>query len=145
MTGYLDPQDQEGAFTDDGFYKTGDLARLEPDGTLTITGRQKHLVVLSTGKKVAPEPIEVAVAAAAPFQGAMLLGEGRPFVSMAVFVLQEELARLAAHGRDAAEALLPARPRRARRLLRAREAEEAPGHPGHAARTTRGSSRRPSS
>jgi len=122
MTGYLDAGDQEGAFTADGFYRTGDLARLEPDGTLTITGRQKHLVVLSTGKKVAPEPIEVAVAAAAPFQGAMLLGEGRPFVSMAVFVLQEELARLAAHGRDAAEALLP----RARAALDAFSEHEKP-------------------
>ena len=37
----------------------------------------------------------------------MLLGEGRPFVSAAVFVAREELARLVAAGKDAAEALLP--------------------------------------
>jgi len=122
MTGYLDAGDQEGSFTADGYYRTGDLARLEPDGSLTITGRQKHLMVLSTGKKVAPEPIEVAVAAMAPFQGAVLLGEGRPFVSLAVFVLQEELGRLAAHGRDAAEALLP----KARAALEAFSEHEKP-------------------
>jgi len=108
LTGYLEPADGEGAFTEDGFYRTGDLARLDDDGSLWITGRKKHLLVLSTGKKIAPEPIEIAIGAAAPFQGAVLLGEGRPFVAAAVFVAKEELARLAAHGRDAAEALLPA-------------------------------------
>jgi long-chain acyl-CoA synthetase len=106
--GYLEAADDEGAFTEDGFYRTGDLARLDDDGTLWITGRKKHLLVLSTGKKIAPEPIELAIGAALPFQGAVLLGEGRPFVAAAVFVAREELSRLAAHGRDAAEALLPA-------------------------------------
>jgi len=106
--GYLEASDDEGAFTEDGFYRTGDLARLDTDGSLWITGRKKHLLVLSTGKKIAPEPIELAIGAALPFQGAVLLGEGRPFVSAAVFVAPEELARLTAHGRDAAEALLPA-------------------------------------
>lgn len=106
LTGYLEPADGEGAFTEDGFYRTGDLATLRPDGSLWITGRKKHLMVLSTGKKIAPEPIETAVAAAAPFQGAVLLGEGRPFVSAAVFVPPEELARLEARGDRPAEALL---------------------------------------
>jgi len=107
MAGYLEEADAEGAFTEDGFYRTGDLATLREDGTLWITGRKKHLMVLSTGKKIAPEPIETAVASALPFQGAVLLGEGRPFLSAAVFVLQAELDRLAAHGQEAAEALLP--------------------------------------
>jgi long-chain acyl-CoA synthetase len=107
MAGYLEPADDEGAFTEDGWYRTGDLATIRPDGSLWITGRKKHLMVLSTGKKIAPEPIETAVAAAAPFQGAVLLGEGRPFVAVAVFVLQEELDRLLARGLTAAEALLP--------------------------------------
>jgi long-chain acyl-CoA synthetase len=64
-------------------------------------------MVLSTGKKVAPEPIEQAIASAAPFEGAVLLGEGRPFVSAAVFVAAEEIARIAAAGKDVAEELLP--------------------------------------
>jgi long-chain acyl-CoA synthetase len=108
LAGYLEASDAEGAFTEDGFYRTGDLAHLEADGSLWITGRKKHLMVLSTGKKVAPEPIETALGAAEPFQGAVVVGEGRPFLAAAVFVPQAELDRLAAHGRDAAEALLPA-------------------------------------
>jgi long-chain acyl-CoA synthetase len=107
LTGYLDDEDGVEAFTPDGFFRTGDVARLGDDGLLRIEGRKKHLLVLSTGKKLSPEPIEQAIASAAPFEGAVLLGEGRPFVAAAVFVAQEELARLEAAGKDAAEELLP--------------------------------------
>jgi long-chain acyl-CoA synthetase len=106
LTGYLEPEDDVGAFTDDGYYRTGDLARLDADGSLWITGRKKHLLVLSTGKKVAPEPIELAIASTPPFQGAVLLGEGRPFMTAAVFVAQEDLSRLAATGGETPGALL---------------------------------------
>lgn len=106
LSGYLEAEDAAGAWTEDGFFRTGDLARISEDGTLVVEGRKKHLLVLSTGKKLAPEPVEQALGSAAPFEGAVLLGEGRPFVAAAVFVPRAELARLAAEGRDAAEALL---------------------------------------
>jgi long-chain acyl-CoA synthetase len=106
LSGYLEPEDGEGAWTADGYFRTGDLARLDDDGTLHIDGRKKALMVLSTGKKLAPEPVEQALAAAEPFEGAVLLGDGRPFVAAAVFVPEAVLARFAAEGRDAAEALL---------------------------------------
>jgi len=110
LSGYLEPEDAEGAFTGDGFYRTGDVGRIDAEGMLRIDGRKKALMVLSTGKKLSPEPIEQAIASATPFQGAVLLGEGRPFVAAAVFVAEDHLARLAAEGKDAAEALLaPAR------------------------------------
>lgn len=107
LSGYLEPDDAVGAFTEDGFYRTGDRGRIDEEGFLRVEGRKKALLVLSTGKKVVPEPLENAIAGTPPFNGAVLLGEGRPFVSAAVFVPQELLARLVAEGRDAAEALLP--------------------------------------
>ena len=107
LSGYLEPEDEVGAFTQDGFYRTGDRARIDDEGFLRVEGRKKNLLVLSTGKKLAPEPLEQAIAGTPPFQGAVLLGEGRPFVSAAVFVAPEFLARIATEGRDAAEALLP--------------------------------------
>jgi long-chain acyl-CoA synthetase len=105
--GYLDAEDDRAAFTEDGWFRTGDVVAVEPDGALRVVGRKKNLLVLSTGKKIAPEPLETALAAAPPFEGAVLLGEGRPFVSAIVFVALDELARLAALGKDAAEELLP--------------------------------------
>ena len=107
LSGYLEPEDGAGAYDPDGFFHTGDLAHVDPDGLLVVTGRKKNLLVLSTGKKLSPEPIEQAIASAPPFEGAVLIGEGRPFVAAAVFVAREELARAAAAGKDAAEELLP--------------------------------------
>jgi long-chain acyl-CoA synthetase len=89
---------------------------------LRVEGRKKHLMVLSTGKKLSPEPIEAAIASAPPFEGAVLVGEGRPFLSAAVFVGRETLARLEAQGLDAAEALLA----RARAALSAFSEHEKP-------------------
>jgi long-chain acyl-CoA synthetase len=120
--GYLDPDDDRGAFTEDGWFRTGDVATFEQDGALRVVGRKKNLLVLSTGKKIAPEPVETTLAAAPPFEGAVLLGEGRPFVSAVVFVARDELSRLAALGKDAAEELLP----RARAALEAFSEYERP-------------------
>jgi long-chain acyl-CoA synthetase len=108
LTSYLEPEDDAGAFTADGYYRTGDIARIDADGALWITGRKKALMVLSTGKKIAPEPIELAIASTLPFQGAVLLGEGRPYVTAAVFVGQDDLTRLAATGEETPTALLGA-------------------------------------
>ena len=105
--GYLDPEDDRAAFTEDGWFRTGDLTSIEADGSLRVIGRKKNLLVLSTGKKIAPEPLETTLGSAPPFEAAVLLGEGRPFVSAIVFVAREELSRLAALGKDAAEELLP--------------------------------------
>lgn len=107
LSGYLDPEDDAEAWTADGYFRTGDLARIDAGGFLHVEGRCKNLLVLSSGKKLVPEPIEQVIAATPPFEGAILLGEGHPFVAAAVFVAREELARLAACGQDAAAALLP--------------------------------------
>jgi long-chain acyl-CoA synthetase len=107
LTGHLEADDDRAAFDAEGFFHTGDLVRADEEGFLRVEGRKKHVLVLSTGKKLSPEPIELAIGAAPGVCGAVLLGEGRPFVSAVVFVAREELSRLAAAGGDAAEALLP--------------------------------------
>jgi long-chain acyl-CoA synthetase len=107
LSGFLEEEDGRDAWTEDGFFRTGDLGRMDEQGRLWIEGRSKNVLMLSTGKKLSPEPIERAIAAVPPFLGAVLFGEGRPFVAAAVFVERAELERLAAAGRDAEAELLP--------------------------------------
>ena len=49
------------AFTDDGWYRTGDLGHLDPDGRLILSGRTKDIIVLPNGFNVYPEDIENAL------------------------------------------------------------------------------------
>ena len=70
------------AFTEDGVWlRTGDLGRLDARGFLRVTGRKKDLIALSTGKKVAPLPVEEALVRDGWISQAVLHGERRRFVT----------------------------------------------------------------
>lgn len=59
MLGYYDdPEETAKVFTEDGYFRTGDVGYLDEDGYLYITGRQKSVIVLENGKNVFPEEIE---------------------------------------------------------------------------------------
>ena len=79
------PDDTRAAFGDDGeWLLTGDLGALTDDGALRVAGRKKELIALSTGKKVAPLPIESRLAQDPWIGQVMLYGEGRKFISALV-------------------------------------------------------------
>jgi len=76
------PAETRDAFTADGLWlRTGDLGALTADGRLRLTGRKKELIALSSGKKVAPLPIESRLSEDPWIAHAMLYGEGERFVS----------------------------------------------------------------
>ncbi|MCU4752574.1 long-chain fatty acid--CoA ligase [Halobacteria archaeon AArc-curdl1] len=66
---------------DDGrWFRTGDIVHLRPDGYLEFRERVKQILVLSTGKNVAPAPIEDAFAASEIVEQAMVVGDGEKFI-----------------------------------------------------------------
>ena len=59
MLGYYDnPEATDEAFTDDGWFRTGDMGYMDNDGYVFITGRLKSVIVLENGKNIFPEEIE---------------------------------------------------------------------------------------
>ena len=97
FSGYFGRDDEtHEAFTADGAWlKTGDLGSVDAEGFLRITGRKKEILVLSTGKKVAPLPIEAALCAGPWIEHAMLYGEGRRFIT-ALFTVRTTPLRMLA-------------------------------------------------
>ncbi|WP_053615276.1 long-chain fatty acid--CoA ligase [Nocardiopsis sp. NRRL B-16309] len=87
MVGYWDNEKAtKEAFTEDGFYRTGDLGSLDDDGFLSITGRKKEIIVTAGGKNVAPAVLEDRIRAHALVSQCMVVGDNRKFIAALVTV-----------------------------------------------------------
>ncbi|NEA53894.1 long-chain fatty acid--CoA ligase [Streptomyces sp. SID13666] len=90
--GYLRPDGTVLPATDaDGWFPTGDVGRIDEDGYLWITDRKKEIIVLSSGKNVAPAAVENALKEHPLIGQALVHGDGRPYL-VALLVLDPELA-----------------------------------------------------
>lgn len=97
MKGYWNrPQATREAFTEDGWLKTGDVGEFDHEGFLRIVGRIKEIIVTSTGEKVPPADLELAIEIDPLFDQAYVIGENRPFISTIVVLNKEEWGKLAA-------------------------------------------------
>jgi long-chain acyl-CoA synthetase len=93
MQGYWNKPDATAQAIDpDGYYRTGDIGELDGDGFLRIVDRKKEILVLATGKKVAPQAVENCLKRSPLFLNAMAVGEGRNFV-IALLAVDEAVLR----------------------------------------------------
>lgn len=78
--GYLNTADNAESFTSDGWFKTGDYGYLDKKNFLVLTGRKKDLIVLSTGKKVAPAAIETKLESTLYIEQAYVFGDTKKHI-----------------------------------------------------------------
>ena len=85
------PEKTAETFAADGWLKTGDLASLDDEGHITLTGRAKDIIITAGGKNVAPIPMEQEIATCPIVEHAVVVGDNRPFVGAVVTLDQEGL------------------------------------------------------
>ena len=85
------PEKTAETFAADGWLKTGDLASLDDEGHITVTGRATDIIITAGGKNVAPIPMEQKIATCPIVEHAVVVGDNRPFVGAVVTLDQEGL------------------------------------------------------
>jgi long-chain acyl-CoA synthetase len=92
-------------FTEDGFFRTGDLGTLDSEGFLSIVGRKKELIVTSGGKNVAPAVLEDRVRAHPLVSQCVVLGDNQPFIAALVTLDAEAVKNWATASKKAGNAI----------------------------------------
>lgn len=102
MLGYWNnEQATKDTFTEDGWLRSGDKAKITRDGYVHITGRIKDILVLSNGEKIPPGDMEQAITLNPLFEQALVIGEAKPYLSALIVINPEQWETLArAHNLD---------------------------------------------
>lgn len=82
--GYYNNQKETAKTFEGDWYKTGDIGKFDEDGYLKIIDRKKRILVLTTGKNVAPQPVENAINESSYIEQSVVIGDKRKYVICAV-------------------------------------------------------------
>ncbi|HZH92410.1 MAG TPA: long-chain fatty acid--CoA ligase [Pyrinomonadaceae bacterium] len=94
---YRKPAETRAVFTDDGWFKTGDIGLLDADGFLKITDRKKELFKTSGGKYIAPSAIEARIKGSRFVNQVVLIGDGRKYPAALIVPDWEQLRAYTQH------------------------------------------------
>ena len=94
---YNNDEATKDAFTEDGYFHTGDIGELTPDGFLRITDRKKEMFKTAGGKYVAPQVIENKLMESTLIAQVMVIGENQRFPAALIVPAYEELEKYAKH------------------------------------------------
>jgi long-chain acyl-CoA synthetase len=98
MRGYYNkPDATRDVFTEDGWFRTGDIGALDAEGYLRITDRKKELLKTSGGKYIAPQPLEQLIKQSRFVGQVVLIGDGRKFPAALIVPDWEMLRSYAQH------------------------------------------------
>ena len=97
MQGYLNqPEETARVIDPEGWFHTGDIGEIDPDGRILITDRLKNIIVLGNGKNVAPAPMEIALLTSKYIAQAVVLGDNEPYTGVLIAPDFEQLEAWAA-------------------------------------------------
>lgn len=133
MLGYWNNEEATRAMIQpDGWLNSGDTGRIGEQGHLFITGRLKEIIVLSNGEKVPPVDMEAAIARDPLFDQVMVLGEGKPFLTVMAVLNAGHWDKLTAEAGINAAAADVLRAARTEELILQRIAAQITEFPGYA-------------
>ncbi|MCI1834917.1 MAG: AMP-binding protein, partial [Bifidobacterium tibiigranuli] len=86
---YKQPELTKEVLGEDGWLRSGDIGQIDDDGFLYITGRKKDIIITAGGKNISPAPMEDTISTCPIVAHAVVLGDGKPFVSALVTLDQD--------------------------------------------------------
>lgn len=133
MLGYWNnPQATADVLSDDGWLNSGDIARIDAHGRVYITGRLKEIIVLSNGEKVSPIDVEAAIVRDPLIEQVMLLGEGKPFLSVIAVLASEQWKKLCSEHQFDSDSPEATRTEAVEKILLTRISAQMKAFPGYA-------------
>lgn len=133
MLGYWNnPEATKAVISEDGWLNSGDIASIDEQGRVSITGRLKDIIVTSTGEKVSPTDMEAAILRDPLLEQVMIVGEGRPYLSALVVLSKRGWESVSAQCQMAADPEQLAKNERAQEIVLTMITQQISEFPGYA-------------
>lgn len=91
---YNDPESNKVCFTEDGFFRTGDIVEFDEHGIMRVVDRKKEIIVMDTGKNVAPAKLESLIMQNILIDQVLIVGDGKKYITALICPNWDEIIKL---------------------------------------------------